>query len=81
MSPQKPNFNREKWQTLEKEIRKLNNRGKVLETSVLTAPAFHFNIKIETIGDNINEYGIDILIPHAFVKSVLTEDIRGRLSL
>ena len=81
MSPQTASFNTGKWQALEKEVRKLNTRDNVLETYVLTAPIFYFERKIETIGDDSNEYGIDVPIPHAFVKSVLTEDIRGRLSL
>ena len=37
--------------------------------------------KLKTIGDSSNEYGIDVPIPHAFVKSVLAEDDKGRLSL
>ena len=81
MSPQKPNFNRRIWRSLEMKIRELNNKKNILETYVLTAPVFYFDKKIETIGDDTEKYGIDVPIPHAFVKSVLAEDNRGRLKL
>ncbi len=81
MSPQDPKLNRKLWRKLESAIRVLNSRKDILETYVLTAPVFYFGEKIETIGDEDEEYGIDVPIPHAFIKSVLAEDIRGRLSL
>jgi endonuclease G len=81
MSPQMPGFNRRKWRELELAIRALNDREDILETYVLTAPVFYFGEKVETIGDENDEYGIDVPVPHAFVKSVLAEDARGRLSL
>ena len=81
MSPQKPNFNRQIWRDLEMAVRKLNDQNNILETYVLTAPVFYFDQKIETIGDENEKYGIDIPVPHAFVKSILAEDKRGRLKL
>lgn len=81
MSPQKPNFNRKIWKNLEKAIRTLNNQDDILETYVLTCPVFYFDKLIETIGDENDDYGIDIPIPHAFIKSVLAEDKRGKLKL
>lgn len=81
MTPQKPNFNRKMWKKLEESVRTLNDKKEILETYVLTAPLFYFQKTIETIGDKNDELGIDIPIPHAFVKSVLAEDNRGRLSL
>ncbi len=81
MSPQAPDFNRRIWRKLEEAIRDLNKRNEILETYVLTAPVFYFGVTIQTIGDESDEYGIDVPIPHAFIKSVLAEDIRGRLSL
>lgn len=81
MSPQKPNFNRRIWRNLEEAIRDLNDQEDVLETYVLTAPVFYFDKTIETIGEENNSYGIDVPIPHAFVKSVLTENMKGKLSL
>ncbi|EDP72388.1 DNA/RNA endonuclease G [Flavobacteriales bacterium ALC-1] len=81
MSPQIANFNRGIWKRLESAIRDLNNRTDILETYILTAPIFYFDKRIETIGDDSNEYGIDVPVPHAFIKSVLTEDKKGRLSL
>ena len=81
MSPQKPNFNRRIWRDLEIAVRKLNRQKNILETYVLTAPVFYFERKIETIGDETDKYGIDVPVPHAFVKSVLAEDNRGRLKL
>ena len=81
MSPQKPYFNRRIWRELEMAVRKLNEQKSILETYVLTAPIFYFDRKIETIGDENEKYGIDVPIPHAFAKSVLAEDNRGRLKL
>lgn len=81
MSPQKPHFNRRIWRDLENAVRKLNEREAILETYVLTAPVFYFGNTVKTIGDSSDEYGIDVPIPHAFIKSVLAEDERGRLSL
>jgi endonuclease G len=81
MSPQKPHFNRRMWRKLELAVQQLNKRPNILETYVLTAPVFYFDQKVETIGDNDDKYGIDVPIPHAFVKSVLAEDNRGRLKL
>ena len=81
MSPQKPLFNRGIWRNLEMAIRKLNEQSNILETYVLTAPIFYFDKKIETIGDENERYGIDVPIPHAFTKSVLAEDNKGRLKL
>ena len=81
MSPQKDVFNRQIWQELEKEIRKLNNRKSILETYVLTAPVFYFGEVVETIGNPREKWGIDVPVPHAFIKSVLTEDKRGKLKL
>ena len=81
MSPQAPNLNRRMWSDLEKAVRELNNREEVLETYVLTCPVFYFDRVIETIGSQNDEYGISVPVPHAFVKSVLTEDDKGRLNL
>jgi endonuclease G len=81
MSPQKPDLNRRMWRKLEEAVRTLNAQSNILETYVLTAPVFYFNQKIETIGDENDKYGIDVPVPHAFVKSVLAEDKRGRLKL
>ncbi len=81
MSPQKPYFNRRMWRDLEMAIRKLNEKPNILEVYVLTAPIFYFDQKIETIGDDNEKYGIDVPIPHAFTKSVLAEDNKGRLKI
>ncbi len=81
MSPQLDDFNRFIWRDLESAIRELNNQDNILETYVLTAPIFYFERKIETIGPALGRYGIDVPIPHAFCKSVLAEDKRGKLKL
>lgn len=81
MSPQAPGLNRKKWRELEEAIRKLDSTPEILETYVLTAPVFYFNKLVETIGDPADVNGIDIPVPHAFTKSVLAEDTKGRLKL
>lgn len=81
LSPQVPGLNRGLWRKLETAVRDLNNQSNILETYVLTAPIFYFDRKIETIGQEGGEDGIDVPIPHAFAKSVLAEDAHGRLKL
>ena len=81
MSPQKPKFNRGIWRKLEKAIRELDSQDDIMETYVLTAPVFYFGKPIETIGDREARHGIDIPIPHAFVKSVFAEHQNGGFKL
>ena len=81
MSPQKPSLNRQMWRKLEMAIRRLNEKRNILEVYVLTAPVFYFDKAVRTIGDDTERHGIDVPVPHAFVKSVLAEDNRGRLKL
>jgi len=81
MSPQHKNLNRKKWSKLEKAIRTLNSNDNIFETYVLACPVFYFGRPVETIGDDNDDYGIDIPVPHAFIKSVLAEDYKGKLKL
>lgn len=81
MSPQDPDLNRKNWKNLEKAIRVLDAHPKIYETYVLTCPFFDFSKPIVTIGDDTDDYGIDVPVPHAFIKSVLAEDYKGRLKL
>ena len=81
MSPQKPKFNRQIWRKLEKAIRELDSHDDIMETYVLTAPVFDFGKVIETIGVEEDKHGIDIPIPHAFVKSVFAEHNDGGFKL
>jgi len=81
MSPQAPRFNRGIWRELEDAIRELDAHKNNLETYVLTCPVFYFGEKIEVIGDQKQSYGIDVPIPHAFIKSVLVETRSGKLKL
>ena len=81
MSPQKPEFNRRIWRKLEKAIRELDSQEDIMETYVLTAPVFDFGKAVETIGDRHSKNGIDIPIPHGFVKSVFAEHMDGGFKL
>lgn len=78
MSPQHPDLNRERWRELEEAIRELDARDDVLETYVLTCPVFYFDKAVELIGKEQPDYGISVPVPHAFIKSVLIEDLDGR---
>ncbi|MBC8404152.1 MAG: DNA/RNA non-specific endonuclease [Planctomycetes bacterium] len=60
MSPQKPHFNRQIGRDQEQAVRKLNSRNNTLKTYLLTAPIFHFDRKIETIGNATEKYGSDV---------------------
>ncbi len=80
MSPQKPQFNRAIWGELEAEIRALDGKPKILETYVICGPIFYFDKAVESIGANdTNE--VTIPVPHAYFKSVLTENNKGTLSM
>lgn len=81
MSPQAPNFNRKIWRKLESAIRELDSQSQIMETYVLTASIFYFGKTIKTIGDEQETFGIDIPIPHAFVKSVFAELRNGQFRL
>ena len=81
MSPQVPQFNQGIWRDLEMEIRDLNARHYVLETYVLTAPVFDFNKEVKPIGTRQTQGGIDLPVPHAFVKSVFAEGRDGSFEL
>lgn len=81
MSPQSPDLNRGLWADLEDAVRNLDSQEHVLETYVLTCPVFYFGEPVKTIGRAEGKLGIDLPVPHAFIKSVLTEDTKGALSL
>ena len=81
MSPQAPKFNQGKWRELEDAVRRLDADKNTLETYVLTAPVFDFRKTIKTLGDRNNTFGIDVPVPHYFVKSVLAEKKSGALWL
>ncbi|MCP4161269.1 MAG: DNA/RNA endonuclease G [Deltaproteobacteria bacterium] len=80
MSPQTPDFNRQKMRELESSVRKLDKNKKILETYVITGPIFDFNNPIKMIGKNdIN--GKKIPVPSHFYKCILTEEIKGKLKM
>lgn len=80
MSPQHPSLNRQLWRQLEARIRQLNNKPNIYETYVLSGPLFDFNKKVKTIG-TLDSNGVTLPVPHAYFKSVLTEDHRGALHM
>jgi endonuclease G len=80
MSPQKPEFNRGIWKNLEDAVRVLDAQKNILETYVISGPIFNFDTPIETIGSK-DDNGVTLPIPHAYFKSVLTEDNKGKLNM
>ena len=80
MSPQFPEFNRGIWKALEQKVRKLNSSKDILETYVISGPIFYFDTKVKCIGkDDANE--INIPVPHAFFKSILSESKTGAIKM
>lgn len=80
MSPQTPEFNRQKWRELEHAVRKLDQKKDVLETYVITGPIFDFSVSIRMIGEK-DKNGISIPVPSHFFKCILTEEINGQLKM
>jgi len=80
MSPQLGDLNRYIWKKLENEIRVLNNKPKILETYIITGPIFYFDQTVTTIGIN-DSNDVTIPIPHAYFKSILIEDKKGKLKM
>ncbi|MBV1961753.1 MAG: DNA/RNA non-specific endonuclease [Immundisolibacteraceae bacterium] len=78
MAPQKPEFNRQTWRTLEAEVRQLDAKKRILQTFVVTGPIFDFMQPIGMIGKN-DSNGISIPVPSHFFKCVLAENDRGKL--
>ena len=82
MSPQKGDFNRQIWRLLEDDVRNLS--FDFVEVYVICGPLFDVGKPIEVIGDRIHDADkneVTIPVPHAYFKSVLAEDIKGRVSL
>lgn len=80
MTPQNPQFNRFTWKALETEVRRLDAKPKILETYVICGPIFYFDQPVVSIGiDDSNK--VTIPVPHAYFKSVLTENDRGTLHM
>lgn len=80
MAPQKPYFNRRIWKELEEEVRRLNENRTVFETYVISGPVFDFHKKVNVIKSE-RRGGVTLPIPHAFFKSILTENNRGSLHM
>jgi endonuclease G len=80
MSPQAPGFNRKIWKSLEEAVRTLNKQEDIFETYVISGPVFNFDTPIENIGTT-DANGVTLPIPHAYFKSILTENRRGRLHM
>ncbi len=80
MTPQKPNFNRGIWRKLEEAVRDLSHM--YIETYVTCGPLFDVGKPIEVIGKNHeDENDVVVPIPHAYFKTVLAENARGKLRL
>jgi endonuclease G, mitochondrial len=80
MSPQDPQFNRNIWKKLEAAIRKLDAQKKIFETYVISGPIFNFDTEVFIIGSS-DDNGVTLPIPHAYFKSVLTENNKGTLNM
>jgi endonuclease G len=80
MSPQHPQFNRKIWKSLEEEIRRLDVLKSILETYVIGGPVFFFDQPVVCIGTG-DSNDVSIPVPHAYFKSILTEDSKGNLHM
>lgn len=79
MAPQKPMFNRGIWKRLEAAVRKLDLQKKIFETYVISGPLFYFDEEVVMMGDTDEDIDVSLPIPHAFFKSILVENNKGRI--
>lgn len=93
MSPQKAGMNRGLWKKLEGLIRDLSSKQVTLtideervkkncyfEIYVICGPVFYFDKPVQEIGVDDDNH-ITIPVPHAFFKSILAEDYKGKLRM
>lgn len=80
MSPQKPGFNRKIWRVLEEEVRNLSKKSRIAETYVVCGPIFDFFIPVDMIGKGTDNE-VAVPIPTHYFKSILTEDVKGKLNM
>lgn len=85
MAPQVPGLNRYIWRDLEAKVRELDMQDNVYETYVVSGPIIYLGEKTKFIGINVNEehdnhknVDVTIPVPHAFFKSIMIENNRGR---
>lgn len=75
MSPQEPRLNQGIWRLHEEAVRNLFYL--VAEVYVICGPLFEVGKAIKQIGVG----PVKVPVPHSYFKSVLAEDIRGRMKL
>ena len=80
MSPQEPVFNQYIWKKLEEAVRQLDGQETIFETYVICGPIFYFDVEVLMIGAE-DDNGVTLPIPHAYFKSVLTENHKGTLHM
>jgi endonuclease G len=80
MSPQEPAFNQYIWKKLEEAVRRLDGQETIFETYVICGPIFYFDVEVLMIGTE-DDNGVTLPIPHAYFKSVLTENHKGTLRM
>ncbi len=80
MSPQVPGFNKKIWKKLESAVRKLDADKSIYETYVISGPVFDFDKPVKSIGSK-NDNGVKLPVPHAYFKSILTENDKGALHM
>lgn len=82
MCPQHPKLNRGLWKQLELRVRELSQSPKVVEVYSICGPLFDIGQKIQVIGDDPDaRFDAVVPVPHSFFKSILVEELRGRLKL
>jgi len=81
MSPQKPKFNRKIWKKLEEAVRRLDDQEKIFETYVVSGPLFYFDQEVKMMGDVDGSDQVSLPIPHAYFKSILTENNQGTIHM
>lgn len=77
MCPQHPSLNRKIWRVLEEQVRFLAGQEEILEVYVVSGILFDITKEFQLIGQGESK----VIVPHFFFKSIVAENIRGKLDL
>lgn len=80
MTAQKHELNAGPWEDLENLVREVDKLDSILEVYAMSGPIYLWDKAFEVITPHSGSHNT-FPIPHAFFKSILTEDVKGQINL